>query len=187
MIEIPHICIMKHFAPLLFVVFLSCSGTGKKDPLGLRMELLPCVEELFFFEGSGDFGEVSLGNPHHEVVESRMGISLFASDTEHIDSIPLCHNGKAYVELSCRFLQGKLTEMDAAFYLNTMEEADALMPYLKNALTLKYGPAMEDRGYTGWTQDTASGQKLIFLSDMSVGYNKPALMLTFSSGEGFAV
>ncbi len=171
----------------IFLVFVLASCTVPSDKLGMKMPVADCIEHTFFKDPAADFAGHFIGESRNVFLEHRIGDPLFESGMEVIDSVPMCRNEHCYTEITYRFYNNKLSDMEVTFFFGKKGATDAELPtyleVIRRQLSARYGGSQRDNGIYSWVVDRQDKFIEVFLSNESAGYERPVIrLLYYSSG-----
>jgi len=171
----------------IFILFLFSCGPHPKKGIEVSRPLDKCIIEKFFTEDENDFGKYSIGMTRTAFQDLSNTYNLIQTEDEVIDSIPLCGNKNSYCEASFIFLNARLTDITATFFIESEEMAIQLLPLIQEKLNEKYGMAISDQGTFSWQAEKNGKPFSVYLSDETLLYNRPVIKLLMVSEGKVAV
>jgi hypothetical protein len=174
---------MKFGFVFLLILFFSC--TVPSDKLGMKMPVSDCIEHTFFKDPSADFAAHSIGESRNVFLERRICDPLYESGMEVIDSVGMCRNENCYTEITYRFYNNHLTDMEVTFFFGKKGDSDADLPtyleVIRRQLSARYGASARDNGIYSWLVDNEQKTMEVYLSNESAGYGRPVIRLLYYS------
>ena len=171
---------MKNFFFLFVLILFSC---GPKPEKGIEVNrpLDKCIIEKIFSDEESDFGKYSIGMTRTAFQDFSNTYNLIQTEDEVIDSIPLCGNKNSYCEASFIFLNARLTDITATFFIESEEMHSQIYPLIEEKLNEKYGTALSDQGTSSWQVEKNGKPFSVYLSDETLLYNRPVIKLLMVS------
>ncbi|HRE73825.1 MAG TPA: hypothetical protein PK637_08860 [Flavobacteriales bacterium] len=168
----------------LLVFFLFSLFSCMTTPQGDKRSAVDCVEILFFGKNTGDIAGISIGDPSSAVMDARVGTPLYQDDLETIDSVSLCNEKNGHAELACRFVSGRLAEMELTLFLKQETDLDPVFNLIKTTMDQRHDGGMQQQGVWFWQRNRERFLDQIYLLNASDRYKRPVVQMLLSDGEG---